>query len=616
MPEPKNIAADIAVRIKSQFDPQGTDATNKAIDAVNQKAVASTTAAASSMQAASQAAATAERGIFARIGNVFTRLTQTFGNVARAAQAAIAGLGIIGVINSLISAVQMLKEQWEKFTTAAVDAGQSMRDTWALTKKEMEGKAKQDAVLESLKAQKKYHDDILATMRAQAEFAAQLRELEARRQGDEFGAQRAALEGALARGDISKADYTRQTRSLEDQQRAAGNERELAPLLQAVAETAAAQEAARKEQAKSSADLQDLLRQLASYSGENNPEAFARAIQEAAASIVSDRQTIDENASAWKYLPKRLEALQQGIAQNKAMLESAAATFGVTTQKADAEGNIVAKTEQELADEITAAAAKMREGLATAANEAVQRERAASQAAAQAAEKLAKTQEVQAAEAATVAKNRAEADNTAAHAATQKAEADAKAANEQQAATEREMLARDLADRREEADKAQTAAQERATAAAQALSTWWEQNKDRLAEDAERSGNKGSVDALDAAVKAVGQGTDASAVSTLASMVEHMANAEHALACLAAGLQQASMALETATDTANTAEEADRAAQMVAATITQQNANEAARDQVISSTMDTLEQLSAASPGDAQLEGLQAMARAPWRTRR
>lgn len=611
MPEPKNTAADIAVNIKSKFDDTGSKAAQKSVDDLNTRAQASTAAAANAMKAADAAATTATQGIFGKIGSAFSRLTQTFGGVARAAQAAIAGLGIIGVINQLINAAQMVKGVWDKLTASVADAGHAVRDSWAQARKEVETQARQDAALESLKAQKKYHDDILAAMRQEAAFAAQMRELEARRQGNEFGAQQAALEGALARDEVSRAEYTRQSRALEDRQRAAANAKELAPLQEAVRQSGAAQQAAADEVAKSNATLQGLLQTLASYTANNNPEAFARAIQDAAAQILTDRQTIDENSDAWRLLPQRLADLQESIRSNSGLLAKAAMELGVTTTKTDGEGKVVTKSADELANDIIASSQKIRTGLATAANEAVARETATRQEYNQAQERLAKVQEVQAQETAGVAAKRAEADATAAKAADKKAAADTAAAEAAAAATQREMHAREIADQRTAAEERQAKAQESATAAAAALGTWWAQNKDRLQQEAQRKGKTAESDFanLDKAVSAAGNG-DPAAVATLYSAVEHMAAADAALRTLTNALQDASQSLAKTEDTAKTAADADAAAQQIGQIIGQQQAANAGRDQVIAAALDTLQQASAASPADAGLEQLQAMAQA------
>ena len=150
------------------------------------------------------------------------------------------GFAVIGLINQVAASIQLIVQWWEKANAAAVTAGQKFMAAWKAQRQEAELLRQQNAGLEALQAQEAAHDRILAKMRAEHTFAASMRAMEARREGNLDEAEKATLDGMLARGEITEAEHIDRTRAIDDAARDRRQADELAPKMEALTEASTA----------------------------------------------------------------------------------------------------------------------------------------------------------------------------------------------------------------------------------------------------------------------------------------------------------------------------------------------------------------------------------------
>ena len=157
------------------------------------------------------------------------------------------GFAVIGLINQVAASIQLIVQWWEKANATAVTAGQKFMAAWKAQRQEAELLRRQNAGLEALQAQEAAHDRILAKMRAEHAFAASMRAMEARREGNLDEAEKATLDGMLARGEISETEHIDRTRAVDDAARDRRQADELAPKMEALTEASTALSNQQKE---------------------------------------------------------------------------------------------------------------------------------------------------------------------------------------------------------------------------------------------------------------------------------------------------------------------------------------------------------------------------------
>lgn len=129
------------------------------------------------------------------------------------------GFAILGLFNQVVSSIKMVMEWWQELQKEVISAGQKVANQWRLAREEAENTARMRAPHESLKEQIELNDRLLEQLRERNAFEAQMAQMQAEREGNRRGVQRAILDGQLARGEISSREHLEAVRRLEDAER-------------------------------------------------------------------------------------------------------------------------------------------------------------------------------------------------------------------------------------------------------------------------------------------------------------------------------------------------------------------------------------------------------------
>lgn len=518
---------DIGIHIGSELDPKGIDAANKKLDEAAKKGGATGKSVEGSMKKAQGAlggVGEAARGVF---GKLETAGVEACGKVQRALGflgAAVGGFGLLALINGVITLVQTLSKLWDELTRKIEDAGQKLKRYWQEQKNIADAARAREGELHRLESERNMHKEILDLMKQKAAFEAQMRELEARRKGDELGAQRAVLEGQYARGEISKAEWVKGVRELEDKDREGKQGKEAAAAQAEVDQTATALAQANAEFSKARGLLEEFNKEIAIYTNQRKhgvgEEGFVATVQEMA-------QKLESELGKWKavkdgdlsFASAQDEQINRDIIdKTKLELGSIAQRLNVATRKYDPnEGKWVDKTPKELAEDIIAAEKELRAARAKDANEAKDKQTAAETAAQQAEAKKEALDEAHEAQNEAVATKRKEEDKTAAKQAEKKAKEQAKAVEEMNRQTEKTRQAEELQKQKKAADTEKKAADENLKLLEDFVKAWWESNKEALKKRADQTPNSPFAQQFKQLEEAMGKGDWAG----LASMVEH-----------------------------------------------------------------------------------------------
>lgn len=518
---------DIGIHIGSELDPKGIDAANAKLDEAAKKGGATGKSVEGSMKKAQGAlggVGEAASGVFGKLQASGVQACEKVQRALGFLGAAVGGFGLLALINGAITMVSELGKLWDELTRKIEDAGQKLKRHWEEQKKVADAASARESELHRLESERDMHKEILDLMKQKAAFEAQMRELEARRQGDELGAQRAVLEGQYARGEITKAEWVQGVRELEDQDREGKQGKESASAQAEVDQTAAALAQANAEFAKASALLQEFNQEMAAYTDQRKhgvgEEGFVATVQEAAQALesaLSLKKEVDEGILTTWASKEDEQRNKDTIQAKRAQLESTAQALNVATRKQDSEGKWVDKTPKELAEDIIAAEKELRAARANAANEAKGKQTTGETAAQQAQAKKEALDEAHEAQNEAVATKRKEEDKTAAKQAEKKAKEQAKAVEDMNRQTEKARQAEELQKQKKAADTEKKAADENMKLLEDFVKAWWESNKEALKKRADQTPNSPFAQQFKQLEEAMGKGDWAG----LASMVEH-----------------------------------------------------------------------------------------------
>ena len=129
------------------------------------------------------------------------------------------GFAIIGLFNQVVSSIKLVMDWWQELQKETITAGQKVANQWRLAREEAANTARMRAPHESLQEQIALNDRLLAQMRERNAFDAEMAQMQAEREGNRRGVQRAILDGQLARGEISSREHLEGYRRLEDAER-------------------------------------------------------------------------------------------------------------------------------------------------------------------------------------------------------------------------------------------------------------------------------------------------------------------------------------------------------------------------------------------------------------
>lgn len=518
---------DIGIHIGSELDPKGIDAANKKLDEAAKKGGATGKSVEGSMKKAQGALG----GVGEAAGNVFGKLqtagVEACGKVQRALGflgAAVGGFGLLALINGAITLATELGKLWDSLTKKFEDAGQKLKDNWREQQNIADAARAKEGELHRLESERDMHKEILDLMKQKASFEAQMLELEARRKGDELGAQRAVLEGQYARGEISKADWVKGVRELEDKDREGKQGKETAAAQAEVDQTAAALTQANEEFTKASKLLQEFNKEMAAHIDQRKhgvgEEGFVATVQEAAQALesaLSLKKEVDEGILTSWASKEDEQRNKDTIQAKRAQLESAAQALNVATRKQDSEGEWVDKTPKELAEDIIAAEKELRAARAKDANEAKDKQTTAETAAQQAQAKKEALDKAHEAQNNAVATKRKEEDKTAAHRAAKTAQEQSKVVEDMNRQTEKARQAEELQKQKKAADTEKKAADDNLKLLEDFVKQWWESNKEGLKKRADQTPNSSFAQQFKQLEGLMGKGDWAG----LASLVEH-----------------------------------------------------------------------------------------------
>lgn len=157
------------------------------------------------------------------------------------------GFAVVGLINQVAASLQLIADWYAKISQKAEDAAQKVRDSWAAQREEAQRLKRQNAAVDALNEQIAGHERLLALMREEASHEAQMRGMRARAEGNMEEAEKATLDGMLARGEISEYEHIDRTRAIEDR---ATERRQANELASSLSDLATATEALNQKQAE------------------------------------------------------------------------------------------------------------------------------------------------------------------------------------------------------------------------------------------------------------------------------------------------------------------------------------------------------------------------------
>lgn len=250
-------AATAAQQQTAQVVEDTTAAVEKQQSATQQTAAATadgikktTTAASGSIQQVGKAGTKA----VGELGSSISQGTQAVGGFTKALNVAngvmgilTKGFAVVGLINQVAASMQLIADWYAKISKKAEDAAQKVRASWAAQREEAQRLKRQNAAVDALNEQIAGHERLLALMREEASHEAHMRGMRARAEGNMEEAEKATLDGMLARGEISEAEHIDRTRAIDDR---ATERRQADELATPLSDLATATEALNQKQAE------------------------------------------------------------------------------------------------------------------------------------------------------------------------------------------------------------------------------------------------------------------------------------------------------------------------------------------------------------------------------
>ncbi len=377
------------------------------------------------------------------------------------------GFAVVGLINQVAASMQLIADWYAKISKKAEDAAQKVRASWAAQREEAQRLKRQNAAVDALNEQIAGHERLLALMREEASHEAQMRGMRARAEGNMEEAEKATLDGMLARGEISEYDHIDRTRAIEDKSTARRQADEMAS---ARDDLATATEALNQKQAEhtSATDALSALMQrgkqlgLVDESGVDTNYMERLSTEWARLNQFINKHGGDTGRWAGNLLKGDI-TLRDNYAK---AVYAAAKELGVATTTKNEDGEEVLRPVKDLATAVQEEWERQRRELKDKANDASEQEAAASRSVAEKQDILAAKQREHETENAAIQERRRQEDLTLAY------RANAEAVQASTAAAEAEAKARRAEQEQELEDRASDAAQQAAAARASYVNAW------------------------------------------------------------------------------------------------------------------------------------------------
>lgn len=156
------------------------------------------------------------RGAMQGAASATDGLTTALGMAKGAMDILTKGFAIVGLFNQVVASVRLVMEWWQKLQEETIKAGQKVANQWKLARQEAEAAARMRAPHESLEKQIALNELLLEKQRARHAFEADMAQMQAEREGNRRGVQRAILDGQRARGEITSREHLEGVRRMED----------------------------------------------------------------------------------------------------------------------------------------------------------------------------------------------------------------------------------------------------------------------------------------------------------------------------------------------------------------------------------------------------------------
>lgn len=358
------------------------------------------------------------------------------------------GFAIIGLFNQVVSSIKLVMDWWQELQKETITAGQKVANQWRLAREEAANTARMRAPHESLQEQIALNDRLLAQMRERNAFDAEMAQMQAEREGNRRGVQRAILDGQLARGEISSREHLEGYRRLEDAEREEAQAGRMQELTNARDEAQAALDKQAEEHRTASRNLREGVQGAMRAGILNQGGVERREHWEELATKWADANEIVTNYDGPSLFNSGHQNVLERREYERAFSERAALRqeilagaeyLGIQTKTTDEDGKLVDRDFAEVAAEVMRVWEEKRGKLREDVNTQTEEENAARTKLSEAQARVDELERTQDEEDRGVLQRRAQEDATLAHradAAADKAEAAAEAARVEQARRE------------------------------------------------------------------------------------------------------------------------------------------------------------------------------------
>lgn len=368
------------------------------------------------------------------------------------------GFAVVGLINQVAASMQLIADWYAKISQKAEDAAQKVRDSWAAQREEAQRLKRQNAAVDALNEQIAGHERLLALMREEASHEAQMRGMRARAEGNLEEAEKATLDGMLARGEISEYEHIDRTRAIEDKSTARRQADEMASARDDLNDAVSTHEARQQEASSAKDKLNNLLRTGMRVGLVNEGLVDTNYMQHMAEVWVNRNQLIDNYGPLKKYTVVRDRAAQE--------VYKAARALNISTTEKNEDGEEVLRPVTDLATAVQEEWNRRSRELKDKANGASDQEADASRSVTEKQDILTAKQREHETENAAIQERRRQEDLTLAY------RANAEAVKASTAAAKAEAAARRAEQAQELEDRASNAAQQAAAARASYDNAW------------------------------------------------------------------------------------------------------------------------------------------------
>lgn len=369
------------------------------------------------------------------------------------------GFAVVGLINQVAASMQLIADWYAKISQKAEDAAQKVRDSWAAQREEAQRLKRQNAAVDALNEQIAGHERLLALMREEASHEAQMRGMRARAEGNLEEAEKATLDGMLARGEISEYEHIDRTRAIEDKSTARRQADEMASARDDLNDAVSTHEARQQEASSAKDKLNNLLR-TGMRVGLVNEGLVDTNYMQHMSEVWANRNQIINNygGDTGRYADGLLYRYIQERDQAAQAVYAAAKELGVATTTKNEEGKEETRSVDELARAVQEEWTRQRRELKDKANDASEQEAATSRSVTEKQDILTAKQREHETENAAIQERRQQEDLTLAYRANEEAVKASTAAAKAEAAARRAEQEQELEDRASNATKQAAAA--------------------------------------------------------------------------------------------------------------------------------------------------------------